>query len=195
MHPETDPLELFRTWLSAAEASEATDPNAMALATVGPGGLPSVRIVLLKDLDARGFVFYTNLGSRKAHELAASARAALCFHWKTLARQVRVEGRVEPVSAAEADAYFATRPRESQLGAWASRQSEPMSAPDQLEQRLAEARERFGGSPVPRPPWWSGFRVRPERLEFWEQRPFRIHLRVEYLPDPEGGWRTRRIFP
>lgn len=173
----TDPFALFRAWLTEAEASEPNDPNAMALATADATGRLGLRMVLLKGQDARGFVFYTNLESRKGGDLAAHPHAALLFHWKSLRRQIRIEGPVEPVSAEEADAYFATRPRESQLGAWASDQSRPLDTRATFETRLADVTARFAGAPVPRPPYWSGFRVVPDRIEFWQDRDYRLHER------------------
>src|SRR5512144_1560124 len=164
----SDPIEHFKVWMAEAEQTEPNDPNAMTLATATPDGAPSARMVLLKGVDDRGFVFYTNLGSRKATELDANPRAALCFHWKTLRRQVRVEGRVERLDDAEADAYFATRPRVSQLGAWASKQSQPLKGRFELEARVVQCTARFSVGVVPRPPFWSGFRLKAERIEFWE---------------------------
>jgi pyridoxamine 5'-phosphate oxidase len=197
----TDPLELFHQWLSEAEAGEPNDPNAMALATVDARGRPSVRMVLLKGADPRGFTFYTNLESRKGQELRASPWAALCFHWKSLKRQIRVEGPVEPVSEAEAEAYFRSRARGSQLGAWASQQSRPLPGRWELERRVAEFTVKFGFGAVPRPPHWSGFRLVPEAIEFWRDRPFRLHERQVYHrepgPDPDGPplWRSERLYP
>ncbi len=191
---EQDPLALFHGWMAEAEASEPNDPNAMALATCTPDGRPSVRMVLLKDADARGFVFYTNFESQKGGELQANPFAALCFHWKSLRRQVRVEGRVEVVSDEEADAYFASRARASQIGAWASRQSRALEGRFELEKRIGEYAAKFGLGTVPRPPHWSGFRVVPDRLEFWQDRPFRLHDRLVFVHDGEG-WRTEKLFP
>ncbi|MDZ3835778.1 MAG: pyridoxamine 5'-phosphate oxidase [Rhodospirillales bacterium] len=192
-----DPLDRFAQWLADAERSEPNDPNAMALATVGADGAPSVRMVLLKGADARGFVFYTNLGSRKAAELRAHPQAALCFHWKTLRRQVRVEGRIEEVGDEEADAYFATRARVSQLGAWASKQSQPLRGRFELEARVAKYTARFVVGAVPRPPFWSGFCVVPASIEFWEDRPFRLHMRHVYRRASEGppGWAVEELYP
>lgn len=189
-----DPLTTWRNWLAEAEQSEPTDPTAAALATATAGGVPSVRMVLVRGSDERGFVFYTNLGSRKAEELAANPHAALCVHWKSLQRQVRMEGRVEPVSAEEADAYFASRPRESRIGAWASKQSQPMRGRFELEKRVAETVLRFPLGEVPRPPFWSGFRLRHDRVEFWQQRPFRLHERIVHLRDGDD-WRTEQLYP
>ena len=191
---DTDPLALFSTWLAEAERGEINDPNAMTLATVDADGTPSARMVLLKGLDDHGFVFYTNLGSRKARELAQRPRAALCFHWKSLRRQVRVQGTVERVSDTEADTYFATRPRISQIGAWASKQSQPLAGRFELEGRVARYTARFALGAVPRPAHWSGFRVIPQVIEFWEDRPFRLHMRMLFTRR-EGGWGTGELYP
>ncbi len=180
--------------IARAEAAGRLIPEGMALATVGSDGRPSVRTVLLKGADARGLVFYTNLGSRKSRDLEGDPRAALCLWWDVLQEQILVEGRCERVSDAEADAYFATRPRGSQLGAWASRQSEPLESREALEARVAEAARRFEGREVPRPPFWSGFRLVPERFEFWYGRPDRLHDRFVYTPGP-GGWVPHRLHP
>jgi len=189
-----DPIALFADWLSEAVKSEVNDPNAMALATVDGDGLPDVRMVLLKDAGADGFVFYTNLGSAKGRQLAASGKAALLFHWKSLRRQVRVRGTVSPVSDAEADAYWATRARPAQLGAWASEQSRPL--PDRLafEKAIAAYGLKFGLGKAPRPPHWSGFRLTPAHIEFWRDRPFRLHERLVFDAAP-GGWTTSRLYP
>ena len=189
-----DPIALFADWLSEAVRSEVNDPNAMALATVDGDGLPDVRMVLLKDAGADGFVFYTNLGSAKGRQLAASGKAALLFHWKSLRRQVRVRGTVSPVSDAEADAYWATRARPAQLGAWASEQSRPL--PDRLafEKAIAAYGLKFGLGKAPRPPHWSGFRLTPSHIEFWRDRPFRLHERLVFDAAP-GGWTTSRLYP
>lgn len=192
--PEADPIALFETWLKAAVESEPNDANAMTVATVDADGLPDARMVLLKDVGPDGFTFYTNLESAKGRELAANPRAALLFHWKSLRRQVRVRGAVERVSDAEADAYFATRARHSQLGAWASDQSRPLTDRFALEKRVAEAGLRFGLGKVARPPHWSGFRVRPQSIEFWRDRPFRLHERLVFTRAAQG-WTTSRLFP
>ena len=189
-----DPVALFRAWLAEADRTEPNDPNAMTLATVDADGLPDARMVLLKDVDARGFVFYTNLLSAKGRELASDPKAALLFHWKSLRRQVRVRGPVEAVSEAEADAYFASRARHSQIGAWASDQSRPLEGRFALEKRVAEYGLKFALGPVPRPPHWSGFRVLPEAIEFWRDRPFRLHERRLYVR-AEGGWTTQTLYP
>jgi pyridoxamine 5'-phosphate oxidase len=191
-----DPFALFGAWFTEAEASEPNDPNAMALATVAADGMPSVRMVLLKGFDKTGFVFFTNLESRKGEQLKANPKAALCFHWKTLQRSVRVEGSVTPVSPAEADAYFATRPRSSRIGAWASKQSRPLASRFDLERRIAEYPARFGLGEVPRPPFWSGFRLAPLRIEFWKNGAFRLHDRLVFTrADLAEGWTIERLFP
>ena len=189
-----DPLALFAAWFKEAEQKEPNDPNGMALATVGGDGMPSLRMVLLKGFDAAGFVFYTNLESRKATQLEAQLKAALLFHWKSLRRQVRIEGPVSAVSDEEADAYFATRPRQSQIGAWASDQSRPLEGRFELEKRVARFAAKYVVGQVPRPPHWSGFRVRPELIEFWQDGAFRMHDRLVYHREAEG-WRTERLFP
>jgi pyridoxamine 5'-phosphate oxidase len=192
--PTTDPDALFEEWLAEARIAEPNDPTAMALATADAAGRPSLRMVLLKGHDARGFVFYTNLDSRKGAELAANPRAALLFHWKSLRRQVRVEGPVAPVSAEESDAYFATRGRDSQLGAWASDQSRPLSDRATFEARFAAATAKFEGQDVPRPPRWSGFRIVPERVEFWNDRAHRLHERRLFVRTA-GGWSEGLLYP
>ncbi len=189
-----DPLALFSSWLAEAEQQELNEPLAMSVATVDADGRPSLRMVLLRGFDERGFVFYTNLESRKAHALQVNPVAALCFHWKALTRQVRVEGRVEEVSAAEADEYFATRPRDSQIGAWASKQSQALTSRFELEGRVAKYVARFGLAKIPRPPFWSGYRVLPDRIEFWEQRPYRLHERTLFIR-ADGIWQTSKLFP
>ncbi|MCD2323262.1 pyridoxamine 5'-phosphate oxidase [Sphingomonas sp. IC-56] len=190
----TDPFALFDAWFAEAQASEPNDPNAMALATVDGRGQPSVRMVLLKGHGPEGFVFYTNGESRKAADLAASPRAALLFHWKSLRRQVRIEGPVAPVSDAESDAYFASRGRDSQLGAWASDQSRPLDARETFEARFAQVQARFEAGDVPRPPHWGGWRVTPEQIEFWQDRAHRLHERRLFVP-ADGGWREGLLFP
>jgi pyridoxamine 5'-phosphate oxidase len=189
-----DPLDLFRRWYQDARASEPDVPDAMSLATADAEGNPSVRMVLLKGLDERGFVFYTNLNSPKGREALERGRAALNFHWKSLKKQVRVQGAVETVTDAEADAYFASRPRDSQIAAWASLQSEPMGERFDLERRFAEYTAKFQGSPVPRPPHWSGLRVVPDTLEFWIDRPYRLHERMLFRREGPG-WNATRLYP
>jgi pyridoxamine 5'-phosphate oxidase len=191
-----EPLALFDEWMRAAEAAEPNDPNAMTLATVDADGLPDARMVLLKGVDARGFVFYTNTESAKGVELDAEPRAALLFHWKSLRRQVRVRGPVERVTGEEADVYFASRPRGSQIGAWASDQSRPLPDRLALERRVAEFGLKFGIGKVARPPHWSGYRVLPTTIEFWRDRPFRLHERLAFSrPEPDGAWTVARLYP
>jgi pyridoxamine 5'-phosphate oxidase len=190
---ETEPLLVFERWFAQAQMVEE-DANAMVLATATAGGLPSARAVLLKGCDLRGFVFYTNLESRKAQELADNPWAALCFFWKSLRRQVRIEGRVEAVTAAEADAYFASRSRDSRIGAWASEQSRPLASRAVLDKRVEAYARRFDEGEVPRPPFWSGFRVMPQQIEFWQERPSRLHDRWLFVRE-DGEWRRERLFP
>lgn len=196
-----EPFELFETWFKDAVAHEPNDPNAMALATVDPTGLPNVRMVLLKGVDQaggadRGFVFFTNYESAKGRELLAAGKAALCFHWKTLRRQVRVRGLVSPVSAEEADAYFATRARGSRIGAWASAQSRPLESRFALEKSVALYTAKYAVGEIPRPPYWSGFRLVPLEMEFWHDRPFRLHDRVQFRrPSPAEPWVRTRLYP
>lgn len=196
-----EPLELFQQWLGEAKAHEINDPNAMALATVDEQGMPNVRMVLLNGFDPaghpeRGFIFYTNFESAKGRELLASGKAALVFHWKSLRRQVRVRGPARVVSDAEADAYFASRPRGSQIGAWASQQSRPLESRFALEKAVASYGARHAIGTVPRPPHWSGFRVTPLELEFWHDRPFRLHERIVFRrPETSGPWQKTRLYP
>jgi pyridoxamine 5'-phosphate oxidase len=189
-----EPYQLFSAWLDDASRSEPNDPNAVALATVDASGMPNVRMVLLKGFDSSGFVFYTNLESAKGVELLGSMKAAMCFHWKSLRRQVRLRGPVELITDAEADAYYATRPRGSRIGAWASKQSRPLESRFALEKAVAEYTARYAIGDVPRPGHWSGFRIRPETIEFWHDRPFRLHDRVVFSPGP-GGWEKTRLYP
>jgi len=189
-----NPVALFIDWLAQARQTEPNDANAMTLATVDADGMPDARIVLLKDIDADGFTFFSNTQSAKGQELADRPVAALVFHWKSLRRQVRVRGVVEPVSAAEADAYFASRARESRIGAWASDQSRPLDSRAQLEQRVQEQTERFEGQDVPRPEHWAGWRLRPQSIEFWRDRAFRLHDRMQFRKDAEG-WTKTRLYP
>ena len=190
----TDPLRLFQDWLDEAKASEPNDPNAFAVATATPDGRPSVRMVLLKGFDARGFVFYTNSASRKGCELAANPHAAMLFHWKSLRRQIRIEGAVSPVSDAESDEYFATRARISRLGAIASDQSRPLPSRAELERRVAEYDSRYPGDSIPRPAHWFGWRVVPQAMEFWQDMPFRLHDRRVYRPGADG-WTSEALYP
>jgi pyridoxamine 5'-phosphate oxidase len=189
-----DPFKKFGEWLAEAQATEPNDPNAMTLATANAAGRPAARMVLLKGWDARGFVFYTNLESRKADEIRANAQVSLLFHWKSQRRQIRIEGVVSPVSDAEADAYFASRSRISKLGAWASAQSRPLPSRAVFEAKLAEMEARFPGEEVPRPENWSGWRVVPDYFEFWQDREFRLHERLVFTP-AAGGWQTGLLYP
>ena len=189
-----EPYALFRKWLAEAEKSEPNDPNAMALATVDEAGLPDVRMVLLKGYDQHGFVFYTNFESDKGRELLSSMKAALCFHWKSLRRQVRVRGPVEKVADAEADTYFKSRPRGSRIGAWASKQSRPLESRFALEKAVAEYTAKYAVGDIPRPPYWSGFRILPQRIEFWQDKPFRLHDRLVFNK-AGNGWVTERLYP
>ena len=189
-----DPFDLFAEWMKEAVAKEPNDANGMAVATVDEAGMPDVRMVLLKDAGPDGFVFYSNLGSAKGRQLAANPKAALLFHWKSLRRQVRVRGNVVPVTPDEADAYFATRARPAQIGAWASDQSQPLPDRLALEKRIAEMGLKFGIGKVTRPPHWSGFRVVPQTIEFWRDRPFRLHERLVFERAGEG-WTTQRLYP
>jgi pyridoxamine 5'-phosphate oxidase len=191
-----EPLRLFAAWFDEARKSEPADPDAMALSTVDRDGLPNVRMVLLKGFDERGFVFYTNQGSQKGQELADRAAAAAVFHWKSLKRQVRLRGAVEQVTDVEADAYFASRARLSQLGAWASKQSAPLESRLAFEKAVAQVTARYGLGPVPRPPFWTGYRIVPLVIEFWHDRPYRLHDRVEFRRRaPDGAWTKTRLYP
>jgi pyridoxamine 5'-phosphate oxidase len=193
---KADPLALFADWYAEAEKSEPNDPSAMTVATVGPDGMPSARMVLLKDYDPSGFVFYTNYESRKGRQLLAHPKAALLFHWKSLRRQVRLEGPVSQTTPGEADAYFATRARGSQIGAWASDQSRALESRFALEKRVAEFTARHMIGTVPRPPYWSGFRLQPLLIEFWQDGAFRLHDRLEYRRvSTEAPWSTRTLYP
>ena len=190
----TSPFAQFHAWMADAEKSEPNDPNAMTVGTSTTDGQPSLRIVLLKGVDERGFVFYTNKDSRKGDELRANSKAALLFHWKSLRRQIRIEGTVEPVAEADADAYFASRPRISRLGAWASQQSRPLVHRTLLEERLADM-ERCYPDDIPRPDYWSGYRILPEVFEFWQDMPYRLHDRTVYRRDATGAWGQTKLFP
>ncbi len=189
-----EPFALFQSWLKEAEASEPNDPNAMALGTVDETGLPNVRMVLLKGFDENGFVFYTNTESNKGRELLGQKKAALVLHWKSLRRQVRARGPVSPVSDAEADAYFQSRPRDSRIGAWASQQSRPLESRFALEKAVAVTAAKYALGEVPRPPYWTGFRIEPVSIEFWQDKPFRLHDRVVFTREGDG-WRKARLYP
>ncbi|MEW9807017.1 pyridoxamine 5'-phosphate oxidase [Mesorhizobium sp. ZMM04-5] len=191
----SEPFRLFSEWLEDATKSEPNDPNGVALATVDEDGLPDVRMVLLKGFDEAGFVFYTNFESAKGREILSSMKAAMCFHWKSLRRQVRVRGPVEIVTDAEADAYYATRPRGSRIGAWASKQSRPLESRFALEKAVAEYTTRYAIGEIPRPAYWSGFRIVPQQIEFWHDRPFRLHDRIQFSRTAEGGWQKTRLYP
>jgi pyridoxamine 5'-phosphate oxidase len=190
-----EPFRLFAAWLEDATKSEPNDPNGLALATVDEDGMPDVRMVLLKGFDEQGFVFYTNFESAKGRELLSSMKAAMCFHWKSLRRQVRVRGPVEVVSDEEADAYFKSRPRGSRIGAWASKQSRPLESRFALEKAVAEYTARYAIGEIPRPKHWSGFRLVPWTIEFWHDQPFRLHDRIMFTRTSEGGWEKTRLYP
>lgn len=189
-----EPFRLFEAWFTEAKASEPNDPDAMALATVDANGLPDVRMVLLKGVDERGFVFYSHRDSAKGREIAATPKAAFVLHWKSLRRQIRVRGRVKLVSDAEADAYFASRPKQAQIGAWASQQSKPLESRFAFEQQIAKYAARYALGAVPRPEGWVGFRIAPEEIEFWHDRPFRLHDRILFKKDG-AGWKRTRLYP
>lgn len=192
----SEPFSLFEAWLNEAQASEINDPNAVALATVDADGLPNVRMVLLKGFDTDGFVFYTNFESQKGQEILGQKKAAMCFHWKSLRRQVRLRGPVEIVTDEEADAYYQTRPRGSRIGAWASKQSRPLESRFALEKAVAEYTLRYAIGDIPRPAHWSGFRIRPLSIEFWHDRQFRLHDRIEFRREtPDGSWSKVRMYP
>lgn len=190
-----EPIALFSDWLAEAKQSEVNDPTAVALASVDPDGLPNVRMVLMKEFDARGFVIYTNFESAKGRELLATPKAALCFHWKSLRRQVRLRGPVEVVSDAEADEYFVSRPLGSRIGAWASKQSRPLESRHALEKAVAKFTAKFAVGGVPRPDHWSGFRIKPVSIEFWHDRPYRLHDRIVFARQAKGGWTKTRLYP
>ncbi|NLR95261.1 pyridoxamine 5'-phosphate oxidase [Rhizobium sp. P38BS-XIX] len=193
---QNEPFTLFAAWLREAETTEPNDPNAVALATVDKDGLPNVRMVLLKGFDSDGFVFYTNFESQKGQEILSQKKAAMCFHWKSLRRQVRLRGLVEVVTDKEADEYYKTRARGSRIGAWASKQSRPLEGRFALEKSVAEYTARYAIGDIPRPPYWSGFRIRPLSIEFWHDRQFRLHDRIEFRRDmPEGAWQKVRMYP
>lgn len=193
--PFDAPFDLVNSWLEEATESEPNDPTAIALATSTPDGIPSVRMVLMKGCDSSGLVFYTNLESRKGGELAENPNVAMLFHWKTLRRQIRIEGRVEPVTAEEADAYFASRPRTSRIGAWASKQSREMEGRFEFETAIASYTAKFGAGDIPRPEFWSGFRLKPKYFEFWRDRKFRLHERVTYSLNDSNEWNLSELYP
>ncbi|MBX3453835.1 pyridoxamine 5'-phosphate oxidase [Ferrovibrio sp.] len=195
MDAYSDPFAHFEAWFAEASRTEPNDPNAMAIATVDGDGLPNLRMVLLKGHDGDGFVFYTNFESAKGRELLSHPKTAALFHWKSLRRQVRIRGPVSQVSDAEADAYFASRPRDSRIGAWASAQSRPLQGRFELEASVAKYAAKYAIGEVPRPPHWSGFRIAPQSIEFWADRPFRLHDRLVYSRSQDGGWTTERLYP
>lgn len=192
---ETNPFVHFEAWYEEAQHCGLKEPTALTLATCSADGVPSARVVLLKGYDGNSFIIYTNTNSRKGGELIANPKAALCFYWMPLARQVRVEGTVEQVSAAEADAYYNSRHRDSRIGAWASKQSQPMPHPGALQERFAEKSAEFEGKDVPRPEFWTGFRIIPHRVEFWQEQPYRMHDRLVYARQPDFSWETELLFP
>jgi len=191
----TDPIALFKDWLAEAEEKESVNPTAMSVATADAQGVPSVRMVLLKDVDERGFVFYTNSESQKGLEMAENPHASLCFYWKTMLKEVRVDGPVTKVSDEEADAYFASRSRGSQIGAWASKQSRPLESRFELEKQIAAYTAKFNIGKVPRPDFWEGYRVAAQKIEFWAERTFRLHDRIVYTLDENGNWVSQRLYP
>ena len=194
--PPENPYDLFKEWLSLAEEHEINDPNAMCLATTTPDGKPSARIVLLKGLDENGLIFYTNANSQKGKQIEDNKNAALCFHWKTLLKQVRVEGIIEEISDAEADAYYSSRHRSSRVGAWASKQSQELGSHQELKTFVEEYEEKFEGEEnIPRPPYWKGFRIKPNYFEFWIDGEYRLHQRHLYTPNENGGWTTKMLYP
>lgn len=191
----TDPFKLFHEWLETAKSSEPNDPDAMCLATIGANGRPSARMVLLRDYGPQGFTFNTNATSHKGRDMADNPHAALCFHWKSLNRQIRIEGVVEMLDESDTDKYFAMRPRGSQIGAWASHQSHPVGSRDEMFARVKEIEEKYRDMPVPRPTYWRGYRVVPDLIEFWQQGEYRLHDRFEFTKDNAGNWIARRLYP